>query len=388
VKYNSSGEKIAESTEISTEDIAFDSDGFIVALKRISSPGFSVFDQELNQISTNLPAEYDIGSTKLNIDSEGNILLVSFTDSLIRKYSLDGSITDLDFPSGQGTGAGQVSLGTVDANILTTLDSADNLYVVDDGNLRLQKFRKVDLDDQSKAIVVAAGGPFAGNNLWDATRLSANFAYRTLTYQGFSKDSIYYLSSDTALDLDQNGLADDVDADANNANLEYAITEWASDADNLLIYLVNHGGVNTFRMTGAELLLASELADWVDQLQSSLPGRVTVIYDACESGTFLSALMPEAGVDRTVITSTSPGENAAFVSQGSISFSNYFWTHIFNGLSLENSFSFASEALLNTTDHQHPMLDFDGDGLSDSSDLNAVSQVYIGNGTDLQSSAP
>lgn len=284
---------------------------------------------------------------------------------------------------GFGFGAGQMAIATAVA-----IDDSGNVFVADAETIRFQKFRPVSVADNSKAIVVSAGGPFAGNNLWDTTQIAANFAYRTLTYQGFTKDSIYYLSSDIDLDLDQNGVADDVDADATNANLKYAIREWAADADNLVIYLVDHGGVDTFRMSGDEILYSSELASWVNELQAIMPGRVTLVYDACESGSFISALTPPAGFDRTVITSTSPGENAVFVSQGSISFSNFFWTHVFNGLSLEDSFSLASQALTSTTDHQHPMMDYNGDGLSDGADLAATSNVFIGNGTDLQAEAP
>jgi hypothetical protein len=48
----------------------------------------------------------------------------------------------------------------------------------------------------------------------------ANFAYRALVYQGFTKDSIYYLSADTELDLDNNGQADDVDAEPTTGESE------------------------------------------------------------------------------------------------------------------------------------------------------------------------
>ena len=89
--------------------------------------------------------------------------------------------------------------------------------------------------------------------------MCANYAYRALTYQGFTKSTIYYLSSDTDLDLDGNGKLDDVDADATNSNLEYAIKTWALDAEDLFIYMVDHGGNGTFRMSGTELLYATNL---------------------------------------------------------------------------------------------------------------------------------
>lgn len=56
----------------------------------------------------------------------------------------------------------------------------------------------------------------------------------------------------------------------------------------------------------------------------------TVVYDACESGSSAAVLTPPAGFEnkRVVITSTSPGQNAYFVTRGTVSFSNYFWTQI------------------------------------------------------------
>jgi len=392
--YSENGELLVDLFDREYKSVTLAQDGTILASfdsKSGSRFGWVRFDSELNEIEEIDVSHKTDGFGQIVTDNFGNVILFGFENvilfgdtpdrMLVSKFSPNGDF--LESFVGIGIGAGQSKSPGGAA-----VDSQNNLYFVDGGFNRIQKFSLTSVTDNSKAIVVSAGGAFAGNNLWDTTQLSANFAYRALTYQGFTKDSIYYLSSDLDLDLDQNGVADDVDADATNANLEYAITEWATDADNLIIYLVDHGGVDTFRMSGNEVMYSDELADWVNELQQSMPGRVTLVYDACESGTFMSALQPPAGVERTVITSTSPGENAVFISQGSISFSNYFWTHVFNGLSLEDAFSLSSEALTSTTDHQHPMLDYNGDGVSDTDDLALVSNVYIGNGTDLQASAP
>ena len=76
--------------------------------------------------------------------------------------------------------------------------SGSQLFLADTYNNRIQVFQKTPVESITKSIVIAGGGAFAGNNLWDATQLCANFAYRTLTYQGFSKESIYY-SNNSAL---------------------------------------------------------------------------------------------------------------------------------------------------------------------------------------------
>ena len=57
---------------------------------------------------------------------------------------------------------------------------------------------------------------------------------QALIYQGFTKDTIYYLSADTDFDLDGNGKLDDVDADATNANLKKALTGWTDEVEQLI----------------------------------------------------------------------------------------------------------------------------------------------------------
>ena len=47
--------------------------------------------------------------------------------------------------------------------------------------------------------------------------------------------------------------------------------------------------------------------------------------------------------DRIVITSTSPDENAYFISNGTISFSRYFWTQVYNGNNLADAFTVGRE---------------------------------------------
>lgn len=260
-------------------------------------------------------------------------------------------------------------------------------YVADTGNNRIQSFRPVEEGAaKSKAIIVAGGGPFPGNHLWDATQAMANFAYRTLSFQGFTRETIHYLSSATDLDLDGNGVADEVDGGTTKAALQAAITGWAADADEVVIYLTDHGGDRQFRLSGTETVSAEELDGWLDQLQSSMPGKVMVIYDACESGSFI---IPSAAANRIVVTSSSPQEPAYFTGQGLLSFSNFFWSGIFNGRSLGESFSSARLAVEGGITSQFPLLDSDGNGsANEAGDLTAVASRFIGAGTGFFLDAP
>jgi sugar lactone lactonase YvrE len=229
----------------------------------------------------------------ITVDGSGNIYVVDAGNYRIQKFTGSGEfITKFGaygYDQGELTRPSYICAGT-----------SGRVYVSDFGTNRIQVFSTEGspVSGISKAIIVAGGGPYTGNNLWEVTQMCANYAYRALTYQGYSKESIYYVSADMGLDLDGNGILDDVDANATNANMQYAIKTWANDAEALFIYMVDHGGNGTFRMGETELLGASDLDSWLDSLQQTISGSVTMVYDACESGSFLPLLTPPAGKQR------------------------------------------------------------------------------------------
>ena len=314
----------------------------------------------------------------VNLDDTGNVYVADTANHRIQKFDSNGSFL--------------VKWGTLgyDTNQFckprcAQVDGSGNVYVADSMNHRILKFAPVTLTENAKAIIVAGGGPYPGNTLWDDTQASTNFAYRALNHQGFTKDTIYYLSSDTDLDLDGNGVADDVDADCTCANLQDALETWGPahldglPTSDVVVYLCNHGAPGTFRMSGTEILAAADLAAWLDTLQAGITGTLTVVIDACESGTFVDDL---AGSGRIIITSTSPGESAYFVTTGTVSFSSYFWTQIFNGLSIGDSFTAAAQALGQTFTYQTPLLDDTGNGIANEPADGAIAATtYLGNGT-------
>jgi sugar lactone lactonase YvrE len=320
---------------------------------------------------------------RVSVGSDGTVHM--FDSSGIRRLTASGEFA-LEWPILEGIAPGQFNNPSG-----LSVDGTGNLYVSDYTNNRIQVFKPISRR-QTKAVIVAGGGPFDGNNLWDATQVSANFAYRALTYQGFTKETIYYLSSDTDLDLDSNGFADDVDADVTNASLHSALTTWAPEQLNglptsdVVVYLVDHGGSGTFRMSATETLSVSALNDWLNALQEAISGKVIVVYDACESGSFLSTL--GAASNRIVMTSTSPGEVAHFVTSGTVSFSNFFWTQVFNGMTVGEAFTSASEALTQAYEYQNPLLDDTGDGVGNNGDGAVAAVTYIGNGTPQNWSGP
>ncbi len=235
-------------------------------------------------------------------------------------------------------------------------------------------------EKKAKAIIVAGGGPFAGNFLWDATETVANHAYCTLLYQGYAREDVYYLSPEMT--------GNDIDAPASNSNLEYAVSNWAADASDLLIYMTDHGGDGTFRMNESEILNASDLDQWLDNLQTFMSGRIIFVYDAVRAGSFLPILTPDIGAEqeRIIISSCSSTGSAYFLSNGYISFSYIFWSSIKNGDDLKTAFNSASDIMW---EYQTAEIEADGDGIGGSAyDFNIGSGIYIGNGITGGSSSP
>ncbi|MEA2061362.1 MAG: C13 family peptidase [Thermodesulfobacteriota bacterium] len=183
------------------------------------------------------------------------------------------------------------------------------------------------------------------------------------------------------MDLDGNGLYDDADAYADNDNLQQAVTDWALDADDVLIFITDHGGDGNFRINETELLQAVDFDQWVDELQEVIPGRVTIVYDACHSGSFLSALTPPEGKKRIVIASTKSDQEAYFTSFGDLSFSSFFWQHIINGMNVFDAFVIAKNSIEYTYSRQMPQLDDNGTGVgNESTDGELAQEAFIGTG--------
>lgn len=313
------------------------------------------------------------------LDSNGFVYVADVYNHRIQKFTHEGEFLTKFGQFGSNSGGLNKPAGNA-----IGLDC--RVYVADTANNRIHVFTNTTPEGIQKAIIVAGGGPYPGNNLWNVTQMCANFAYRALTYRGFTKDTIYYLSSNTTLDLDNNGVLDDVDSYPDTNSLHHGITQWAIDpngkidpnnapVEDLILYLVDHGGRETFRMNPYELLLAQDLGTWLNTLQKKITGKVILIYDACNSGSFLPHLA--SGEDRILIASASEGEQAYFITQGSVSFSKFFWTHIFNAESVGTAFEGAKEVIHFAKEEQNPILEDNGD-LHDPNDGALAKDTYIG----------
>ncbi|MFK5894667.1 MAG: hypothetical protein QM504_15715, partial [Pseudomonadota bacterium] len=156
----------------------------------------------------------------------------------------------------------------------------------------------------------------------------------------------------------------------------------------LLIYFIGNGDNERFILNAAktENLSASTLAGWVNDLQSSTQTRVTFIYDAPESGSFITAMAsPNNTYERVNIFSTQAGQGAYYGAQGQLSFSYFFWTNTARGLDVRAAFLNTRKTLSTATrssqnsSYQQVLMDDNGDGLWDShSDGNLARVTYLG----------
>ncbi len=183
----------------------------------------------------------------------------------------------------------------------------------------------------SKAIIVAGGGPYAGNLIWEETKAYANHAYDNLIYQGYRHEDIMYLTDEPDALARYGALAAGANLlPATRQNLVSAI-QWAGtgpDAGDLLIFLEDHGDTEEFIIRGGttpETVTASDLKAWLDSLQAGMQGKVILVYDACRSGSFLFKMAPPPGKTRIVLTSSAAGQAAYFLSPRH-SFSSHFWS--------------------------------------------------------------
>ncbi len=218
------------------------------------------------------------------------------------------------------------------------------------------------------AVVIVAGRLRLADTLQNNIHNVTNQVYNLFLAHGYDKSRIYYLATNTSLDADGNGYDDDVDLKSNRANLEKALTQWATapglglgPEHAFTLYLMDHGGVDRFYLDGSSQTVDPEDLDgWLDTLEAAAPGvRVNVIMEACHSGSFVPALSQEG---RVVIASTATYA-VAYATQQGARFSDTFLASLERGLSLYNSFEEARWTAGTAHPDQTPWLDDNGDGL-------------------------
>ncbi len=262
------------------------------------------------------------------------------------------------------------------------------------GHYTLRVFNKTENDELIDAItfasedsdifkakaVILAGRNGDSDKIWNEIQLTANYAYKALSFQGYNDDKIYYLSSDTNTDVNKDG-TNDTDAPATYAELFELMETMANEnppASGLILFFVGHGENGAYRINADETLEAEELNTWLSKVQENISGPVVFIYDACQSGTFISPLADTSHKNRIVVTSGS-NEKSWFVNNGRTSFSYQLWATIFDSSVLNTAFRSARNVMM--AYGQTARIDADGDGKPDEpDDIAAASSIKIGRG--------
>lgn len=269
----------------------------------------------------------------------------------------------LDFAATQA-GAVYLKLNNYDANVY----GAGVGYRV--------SVRPLQSASQKKGAVIIMAGRLKGSD-----RLQTNIhhitdnVYTLFKASGYSDDNIYYLATDTTL-----AGRDDT---ATLATLQAAITSWAVGKvgvdQPLTLYLMDHGGVDTFYVDGAngQELTPAQLNEWLDQLEAAVPGiKITIVIEACYSGSFIEGDQRISKAGRLVITSTN-AQNVAYASTKGAQFSDRFLTSLREGYGFSNSFWDAQYSVRRLNRIQEPWIDANGNGVpnetADGADANAHS---------------
>ena len=235
-----------------------------------------------------------------------------------------------------------------------------------------------------KAIILAGGGPFVlgqVNHIWSATQELTDKAYRSFIKQGFTTQQIQYFTADKQ-DLNRrvDGLAA-INGIATKDALQQAIIQWAADVDDVVIYVVSHGDKQTILINETTLLTASEFKQWLDSLQSKIKGRVTVIVEACYSGSFITPLANNK-FKRYVITSSGADQTAVVSANGAKSFSYFFWDEVIFSGELREAYRKARQAtgaqVVVDGQAQKAVVDANGDGVETTDDYAALQHYCFG----------
>ena len=277
-------------------------------------------------------------------DADGKIYVADTGARQVFKLSQWGHLIATIGEPGSGAGG---FIMPVDVAV----DNDGRVLVIDTANQNVQVFQNDhNRCGRQKAIIIAGSG--TDDYLWEETQLCANLAYRAMLHQGFTSETIHYLSANTDLDMDDDGLPD-VDGTASNESLQNAFG-WAKDAESVVIYMVDHGGHESFRLSGDEMLSADRLDSWLDDLQEDAEIDAAVIYDACLSASFKEKLTPNGSQKRLFIASAADDQDASFAGYAALSFSNYFWSDIMVGKSVTEAFERAHSAMAAIYQNQTP----------------------------------
>ncbi|HME55939.1 MAG TPA: C13 family peptidase [Candidatus Lokiarchaeia archaeon] len=219
------------------------------------------------------------------------------------------------------------------------------------------KIEPASLNETLGAFIIIAGER-SDHNLQNLIVGGADQVYNMLVNNlGFPASHVYYLCPVYP--------HPHANAQSTYANIVTAISTWAStlvDATHGLgLYLFDHGGTDIMGIVGGSLN-DTQLDALLTNLQTSTScKRDIIIYEACESGSFINTLSNHPG--RIIVTSTDSFHSAYGSSTWAI-FSESFWGNLVAGGTIGSAFVAGAQNVMSIGDGsvQFPLLDDDADG--------------------------
>ena len=92
---------------------------------------------------------------------------------------------------------------------------------------------------------------------------------------------------------------------------------------------------------------------WADDRE--VVGRLTIVYDADKSGSFIPLLTPSLEMERILITSTCENCFAYFSGNGEVSFSSFFWGQVSTGSTLYDAFAYSKGTVDPASDYRNAL---------------------------------
>jgi sugar lactone lactonase YvrE len=237
-------------------------------------------------------------------------------------------------------------------------------------NLTVRTLNTLPAATSSAAIIVAGSlGPLDGvlSNIYHAS----DAMYQLFVKQGYDPVRINYLAPQKR--------NVNIDAIANKANLQDAITQWAVSQVGvngaLTIYIIDHGAQDKRIYLDKSInqwISPTELDEWLSSFETARPNaKVNLILEACYAGGFITPSVATSAAisgtvskdQRVVITSTTDRELAWAMPDGGARFSDYLIEELGRKSSLLNGFKTGQAAAQAFQTQQVAWLDANGNAI-------------------------
>lgn len=217
-----------------------------------------------------------------------------------------------------------------------------------DKNLNIVKNTSTDI---GSLIILTGNSSDATDELYRASqKLSATY-YKEFSKRGFTQSDIYWINANSAIDIDNDGVVDNVVDDTNVTVANFFNTIDKESQTNkkgpLYIYMVDHGSNGSFKIAPGEILYAKALKSKLDDFISKTSRDIVVIIEACKSGSFIPILTDNYTNDKiAVITSSEAGKLSYIDSFGGVSFTKFLSESMLSGKPLYRAFKDSKKKLL------------------------------------------